>query len=84
MDYTVCMIVLCSLKEKIDYFTNLDEIMFLDALVEGYDVFGHLEQYVGDEFLEYRLRRLIEKGIFEMEGSLKAMRCYSIKLRSKK
>ncbi|AKP48541.1 hypothetical protein BSM4216_3359 [Bacillus smithii] len=38
MDYTVCMIVLCSPKEKIDYFTNLDEIMFLDALVEGYDV----------------------------------------------
>ncbi|MGG4012495.1 DUF1835 domain-containing protein [Bacillus smithii] len=48
------------------------------------EVLGHLEQYVGDEFLEYRLRRLIEKGVFEMEGSLKAMRCYSIKLRSKK
>ncbi|MBN6187785.1 DUF1835 domain-containing protein [Aneurinibacillus sp. BA2021] len=44
------------------------------------EVLGHLDQYVGDEFLEYRLRKLIEKGIFEVEGSLKAMRYYSVKL----
>ncbi|MBE3570179.1 MAG: DUF1835 domain-containing protein [Bacillales bacterium] len=48
------------------------------------EVLGHLEQYVGDEFLEYRLRRLIEKGVFEMKGSLEAMRYYSVKLRSKR
>ncbi|MBY6270164.1 DUF3658 domain-containing protein [Parageobacillus thermoglucosidasius] len=43
------------------------------------------EYYVGDEFLEYRLRKFIEngkKGVFEVEGSLKAMQFYSIKLRS--
>lgn len=64
MNYTVCMIVLCSPKEKIDYFANLDEIMFLDTLVEGNDVFGHLEQYVGDEFLEYWLREANRKRGF--------------------
>jgi hypothetical protein len=44
------------------------------------DVIGHLDQYMGDSFFEYRLRRLIEKGVFEMEGSLKAMRYYSVRL----
>ncbi len=45
------------------------------------EVIGHLDQYTGDEFIEYRLRKLIEKNVFEMEGSIKAMRYYSIKLR---
>ncbi|MFJ8263857.1 DUF1835 domain-containing protein [Rummeliibacillus sp. NPDC094406] len=44
------------------------------------EVLGHLEQYVGDGFLEYRLRKLIENGIFEMVGNLKGMRYYSVKL----
>lgn len=45
------------------------------------EVLGHLDQYVGDGFLEYRLRKLIEKGVFESEGSLEAMRFYSVKLK---
>ncbi|KQL50533.1 hypothetical protein AN964_23025 [Heyndrickxia shackletonii] len=44
------------------------------------EVLGHLEQYVGDEFLEYRLKKLIEAGIFEAEGSLAAMRFYNVRL----
>ncbi|WP_374722893.1 DUF1835 domain-containing protein [Peribacillus tepidiphilus] len=44
------------------------------------EVLGHLDQYVGDAFLEYRLKKLIEKGIFESEGSLEAMRFYSVRL----
>ena len=47
------------------------------------EVLGHLEQSVGDEFLEYRLRKLIEQGIFEVEGSLVAMRFYSVRLKEK-
>lgn len=43
------------------------------------DVIGHLDQYIGDSFFEYRLRKLIEKGVFEMEGHLKAMRDYSVR-----
>ncbi|MFE8695985.1 DUF1835 domain-containing protein [Cytobacillus sp. FJAT-53684] len=43
------------------------------------EVIGHLDQYMGDEFFEYRLRGLIEKGVFEMEGNLKAMRYYSVR-----
>ncbi|KGR89656.1 hypothetical protein CD30_16005 [Ureibacillus massiliensis 4400831 = CIP 108448 = CCUG 49529] len=45
------------------------------------EVIGHLDQYVGDQFIEYRVRRLIVDGIFDMEGIPKAMRYYSIKIR---
>lgn len=45
------------------------------------EVIGHLDQYIGDKFFEYRLRKLIGKDIFEMEGNLKAMRYYSVRLR---
>ena len=45
------------------------------------EVMGHLDQYVGDSFLEYRVRRLIVDGIFDIEGVPKAMRYYSIKMR---
>lgn len=45
------------------------------------EVIGHLDQYMGDAFFEYRLRKLIEKGVFEMEGNLKAMRYYSVRLK---
>jgi hypothetical protein len=45
------------------------------------EVYGHISQYVEDGFLEYRVRKLIDKGIFEYEGSLEAMRYYSIKFK---
>ncbi len=45
------------------------------------DVLGHLDQWVGDQYLEYRLRHLIREGVFLMEGSLEAMRAYSVKLK---
>ncbi|WP_391209525.1 DUF3658 domain-containing protein [Psychrobacillus sp. L4] len=45
------------------------------------EVFGHLNQYTGDEFIEYRVRQLIFNGIFEIEGIPKAMRFYSVKLK---
>ena len=45
------------------------------------EVLGHMEQLIGDIFLEYRLRTLIQQGVFEMEGTLKAMRYYSVKLK---
>jgi hypothetical protein len=45
------------------------------------EVLGHLDQYIGDQFLEYRVRHLIVDGSFEIEGVPKAMRYYSVKLR---
>lgn len=45
------------------------------------EVIGHLDQYVGDEFIEYRIKRLVADGIFDIEGVTKAMRYYSIKVR---
>nr|WP_106779400.1 DUF1835 domain-containing protein [Lysinibacillus timonensis] len=44
------------------------------------EVFGHINQ-IGDAFIEYRVRNLIYKGIFEIKGIPKAMRYYSVKLR---
>ncbi|AMA74174.1 DUF1835 domain-containing protein [Aneurinibacillus thermoaerophilus] len=44
------------------------------------EALGSLEQYVGDEFLEYRLRMLISQNVFEAIGSLEAMRYYSVRL----
>ncbi|WP_081825412.1 DUF1835 domain-containing protein [Bacillus sp. UNC41MFS5] len=54
--------------------------VFIPALRIIGEVYGRIEQYVGDDFLEYRLRKLIEKGIFEYEGTLEAMRSYRVKL----
>ncbi|WP_377865514.1 DUF1835 domain-containing protein [Bacillus sp. R86525] len=45
------------------------------------EVLGHVEQLVGDTFLEYRLKALINQDVFEFEGSLEEMRFYSVKLR---
>ncbi|MFJ7935932.1 DUF1835 domain-containing protein [Sporosarcina sp. NPDC096371] len=44
------------------------------------EVYGQMEQYRGTEWIEYRLRCLIERGIFTYEGDLKAMRLYQVKL----
>ncbi|MFJ8064602.1 DUF1835 domain-containing protein [Psychrobacillus sp. NPDC096426] len=45
------------------------------------EVIGHLNQYTGDQFIEYRVRQLILQGIFEIEGVPKAMRFYSVKMK---
>lgn len=54
---------------------------FMNAARVVGEVLGHMEQYTGDEWIEYRLRCLIEQGIFEYEGNLKAMRLYKVKLK---
>ena len=45
------------------------------------EVCGNMEQYRGIEWIEYRLRCLIEQEIFDYEGDLKAMRLYQVKVR---
>jgi len=45
------------------------------------EVFGRIDNNVGDTFLEYRLRSLISKGVFEIKGVPKGMRYYSVKLK---
>ncbi|MHC8516877.1 DUF1835 domain-containing protein [Sporosarcina sp. ITBMC105] len=59
--------------------TKLNDFMKSARLIG--EVLGHLEQYVGDSFIEFRLKKLIEAGVFEVEGSLKAMRYYSVRLK---
>ncbi|WP_207369268.1 DUF1835 domain-containing protein [Heyndrickxia coagulans] len=82
---------ICSVSE--DYFDEfiIDKVKKLhgkgkerkfinSARVIG-EVIGHLDQYVGDTFLEYRIRKLIEVGVIESKGRLEAMRFYSIRLK---
>ena len=45
------------------------------------EVFGHLDQYIGDAYIEYRVKQLIMNGMFEIKGVPKAMRFYSLRLR---
>ncbi|PEQ47774.1 hypothetical protein COK00_09275 [Bacillus cereus] len=45
------------------------------------EALGLVEQLVGDTFLEYRLKQLIKKEVFEFVGSLEEMCFYSVKLR---
>ena len=45
------------------------------------EVLGHIDYKVPDAFLEYRLRSLIYKGVFEIKGIPKGMSYYSVKLR---
>ncbi|WP_180968281.1 DUF1835 domain-containing protein [Cytobacillus massiliigabonensis] len=40
-----------------------------------------MEEWIGDSFLEYRIRYLIYNGILELKGVPKSMRHYSVKLR---
>ncbi len=44
------------------------------------EVLGHKQQYTGDQWIEYRIRALIKKGIFSYRGKLIAMRFYEVKL----
>jgi len=45
------------------------------------EVIGHMQQYTGDQWIEYRLRDLIAKEIFAYRGDLNAMRLYEVKLK---
>lgn len=45
------------------------------------EVIGHMQQYTGDQWIEYRLRDLIAKEIFVYRGDLNAMRKYEVKLK---
>ena len=45
------------------------------------EVIGHIQQYTGDQWIEYRLRDLISKEVFAYRGDLSAMRLYEVKLK---
>jgi hypothetical protein len=45
------------------------------------EALGRSEQIISDAFIEYRLRHLIYKGVFEIKGIPKSMRHYSVKLK---
>jgi uncharacterized protein len=42
------------------------------------EVIGHMEQRVGDSFIEFRVRQLVECGIMSYKGDIGAMRSYSV------
>lgn len=47
------------------------------------EVIGHMEQYTGDQWIEFRVRELIAKGVFDYSGDLREMRLYEVKLKEK-
>ncbi|MGE7692932.1 DUF3658 domain-containing protein [Lysinibacillus sp. NPDC094177] len=57
-----------------------DEVKYYKAARLIGEVLGHMEQYRGDEWIEYRLRILVKQGVFTYKGDLKAMRLYEVKL----
>ncbi|MGE7676477.1 DUF1835 domain-containing protein [Lysinibacillus sp. NPDC094403] len=57
-----------------------DEVKYYKAARLIGEVLGHMEQYRGDEWIEYRLRTLVKQGFFTYKGDLKAMRLYEVKL----
>ncbi|ENQ3105190.1 DUF1835 domain-containing protein [Bacillus cereus] len=75
-DYIDNFIIQCARNLETDGFTDQ---FYKSARLVG-EVLGHFEQYVGDSFIEYRLKILIQTGIFHMTGSLRAMRFYSVRL----
>lgn len=44
------------------------------------EVLGRMEQYTGDEWIEYRVRELIRQGELEFEGDLGSWRGYRVKV----
>lgn len=45
------------------------------------DVLGQMDGRLSDAYLEYRIRTLIYRGVFEIKGIPKSMRYYSVMLR---
>ncbi|WP_301109526.1 DUF1835 domain-containing protein [Sporosarcina sp.] len=45
------------------------------------EVIGHMEQYTGDQWIEFRVRELIVQGVFDYQGDLCEMRLYEVKLK---
>lgn len=67
-------------KVKESHEKNNDKNFIKSARIIG-GVIGHLNQYIGAEFIEYRVIRLIMSGVLDMEGVPTAMRHYSIKIK---
>ncbi|MBM7716235.1 DUF1835 domain-containing protein [Siminovitchia sp. FSL H7-0308] len=75
--YFDAFIIECAQKLQADH-DHYDSILSTRVIGE---VLGNLDQSIGDAFLEYRLRTLIYKGVFEIKEVPKSMRFYSVKLR---
>ncbi|WP_371017204.1 DUF1835 domain-containing protein [Pseudalkalibacillus sp. JSM 102089] len=72
-----------------DYIINVAKRLHNEQEQDGFmksarvigEIIGHLDQYIGDQYIEYRLRNLILDGSLEIQGIPKAMRYYSVKPR---
>lgn len=45
------------------------------------EIYGHLDQYVGDQFIEYRMIRLALDGVLDLDGIPRSMINYRVKIR---
>ncbi|MFE6168920.1 DUF1835 domain-containing protein [Viridibacillus arvi] len=46
------------------------------------EVYGNIENHIGDAFIEYRLRELIINGMFEVKGDTSTMHLNNVKLKA--
>jgi hypothetical protein len=65
-------------KAKRILFKNNNEFIIAGRVIG--DVIGQIDQTIGDDFIESRLRVLIEKGVLEVEGTFTSLRDYRIRL----
>jgi hypothetical protein len=69
----------------VDRARDLHERFGMEEFIKAYrlvgEVYGNLDDLIGDRFIEYRLRSLIYKGILEIKGVPKGIRYYSIRLK---
>lgn len=64
-----------------DLHNSSDDAGFMKSARLIGQVIGCLNQYICDDYVEYRVRHLVMNGVFDIKGIPKAMRFYSVKLR---
>ncbi|ALS26129.1 phosphohydrolase [Paenibacillus sp. 32O-W] len=67
------------IMEAVSNLTGAEGRLVKCARIVG-EVIGSANQYVGDSYIEYRVRELIKEGKLVYTGSLNAMRYYSVGL----
>lgn len=68
------------LLEKVDELhEGRGNLEFIKATRVIGQAIGYGDQYVGERYLDYRLRELVQSGCLEMTGDMRAIRSYSVR-----
>ncbi|MFS0838810.1 DUF1835 domain-containing protein [Paenibacillus sp. 1P03SA] len=67
------------LLDKLDHLRTAFDSRFLKAARLVGEAMGCCDQFIGDAYFEYRLRKLIYEGILEIKGVPRSIRHYSVR-----